>query len=80
MEQLRRADLYAVTSFVRGLYELDGLPAFQERLLTQLPTVVPCDMVLYCENNLRTKESRGFASLPGVFDEARRACLWTPCP
>jgi DNA-binding CsgD family transcriptional regulator len=26
-------------------------------------------MVIYCENNLHTKESRGFSNLPGAFDE-----------
>ena len=68
-ERLRLRDLYAATRFLRDLYELDELASFQRRLLAQLPTVVPCDMVIYCENNLRTKESRGFANLPGAFDE-----------
>ena len=67
MECLRLRDLYAATRFLRGLHELDELASFQRRLLAQLPTVVPCDMVIYCENNLRTKESRGFANLPGAF-------------
>lgn len=69
MERLRLTDLHAATRFLRDLYELDELASFQRRLLAQLPTVVPCDMVIYCENNLRTKESRGFANLPGAFDE-----------
>ena len=69
MERLGRTDLYAMTRLMRALYELDGLPSFKKRLLAQLPTVVPCDMVIYCENNLRTKESRGFCDIPGAFDE-----------
>ena len=69
MKRLRLTDLHAATRFLRDLYELDGLPSFQKRLLARLPTVVPCDMVIYCENNLRTKESRGFSNLPGAFDE-----------
>jgi len=69
MERLRLTDLHAATRFLRDLYELDGLASFQKRLLARLPTVVPCDMVLYCENNLRTKESHGFSNLPGAFDE-----------
>ena len=66
MEQLGRADLHAMTRLMRALYELDGLPSFKKRLLAQLPRVVPCDMVIYCENNLRTKESRGFCDFPGA--------------
>jgi DNA-binding CsgD family transcriptional regulator len=69
MERLRLTDLHAATRFLRDLYELDDLPSFQKRLLARLSTVVPCDMVIYCENNLRTKESRGFSNLPGAFDE-----------
>ena len=69
MERLRLTDLHAATGFLRDLYELDELPSFQKRLLARLPTVIPCDMVIYCENNLRTKESRGFSNLPGAFDE-----------
>jgi DNA-binding CsgD family transcriptional regulator len=69
MERLRLADLHAATRFLGVLYELDGLPSFRKRLLAQLPTVVRCDLALYCENNLRTKESRGFSDLPGAFDE-----------
>jgi DNA-binding CsgD family transcriptional regulator len=69
MEHLRRADLDAVMRLLRNLYELDGLPSFQKRLLAQLPTVVPCDTVIYCENNLVSKESRGFSDIPGAFDE-----------
>ncbi len=69
MERLRLADVHAATRFLRELYELDGLPSFQRRLLAQLPTVVPCDLAIYCENNLRTKESRGFSNLPEAFDE-----------
>lgn len=69
MERLRLGDLHAATRFLRELYELDGLPSFQKRLLAQLPTVVSCDLAIYCENNLRTKESRGFSNLPGAFDE-----------
>jgi hypothetical protein len=69
MERLRLTDLHTATRFLRDLYELDELPSFQKRLLARLPTVVPCDMVIYCENNVRTKESRGFANLPGAFDE-----------
>src|SRR5262249_53061654 len=51
------------------IYELDPFPSFQKRLLAQLPTVVRCDLALYCENNLRTKASRGFGDHLGAFDE-----------
>ena len=78
MERLRLADLRAVTGFLRELYELRELPSFQSQLIARLPMVVPCDVAIYCENNLKTKESRGlesrgFADQPVPFEgEAAR--------
>jgi DNA-binding CsgD family transcriptional regulator len=73
MERLRAGDLQATLRFLQELYDLQELPAYQQRLVARLPTVVPCDVVTYCENNFRTKESRGFADRPESFDaEAAR--------
>ena len=69
MKRLGLADLKAAMRFVADLYTLDAFPSFQQRLLARLPTVVPCDLAIYCENNLRTKESRGVANVAGAFDE-----------
>lgn len=69
MERLRSTDFRAATRFLQDLYELRELRSYQTQLMARLPTVIPCDAVIYGENNFRTRMSRGFSDPPEAFDE-----------
>ena len=70
MDRLRLIDLHAAMNLLHDLYGLHDVASHRSTLLARLPSVVPCDLAIYCENDFRTKESRAFTVRPEDLEEA----------